>query len=85
MVLARLEKHLGVANIWSGTAIIPAGDTSVLVTHNLGSVPVVKVTPYHMDGVQAYVDEASITTTTFTVNIPFSQESDLTFGCEATV
>lgn len=85
MVLARLEKHLGVANIWSGTATIPAGDTSVLVTHNLGSVPVVKVTPYHKDGVQAYADEASITATTFTVNIPVEQDAALTFGCEAVI
>lgn len=68
----------------NGIATIPAGSVSVVVDHNLGSVPVVLITPYHVDAVQGYVDKTSITSSQFTIYIPVSQLSDISFVYEAT-
>uniref|UniRef100_A0A6M3IFI8 Putative tail protein n=1 Tax=viral metagenome TaxID=1070528 RepID=A0A6M3IFI8_9ZZZZ len=68
-----------------GKATIPAGSVSVVVYHELGSIPTVFITPYHIDAVQGYVDETTITSTQFTIYIPVKQLSNVSFGYEAKI
>lgn len=51
-----------------GTATIPAGQTSVIVHHNIGEPPIVLVTPTtNLNGKNFWVSD--ITNTSFTINI----------------
>lgn len=65
-----------IANIVSGTATIPAGSTSVVVTHGLGSTPIWVGNPVPLDenGLGAWI--TSIGVVTFQINIQVPQAAD---------
>jgi len=61
----------------TGTASITAGNTSVIVTHALGTTPKVLVCPLNLEGTEFYVDTKG--TTYFTIRIPVPQATTVSF------
>ncbi len=81
--MARLDKKLNIRDIAKGTVTIPAGSTSALITHNLGSVPVVTLTPKSAIAVPYWPSDESATEAT--ANIYISLDDPISFGYEAII
>lgn len=62
---------------FSDTVAIPAGTTSIIVTHNLGVIPRVFITPFSANGSLWFITNRTITQ--FTLNLASAQDDNNNF------
>ena len=66
-----------VTSLGDGSATIAANDSYVTVTHGMGRIPTVTVTPKDANGINNYI--SNVGTTTFRINNQIPQPGDAVF------